>query len=67
MRKITIEIDEQDYIEIINNTHHGQLSILIRKYIKALLWLYHNDKKMSVMKWLYGKENLTLKQVSKDE
>lgn len=59
LRKITIEIDAEDYIVIVNSLHHGQLSALIRLFMKNLVHRFKHDKKADLYQWLYGKESIT--------
>jgi len=60
LRKITIEISEDNYQTVISNLHHGQLSAITRLFMENLSKLFIEQKKNIVMDWLYGKDDLTL-------
>ena len=61
MRKLTIEISEEDFQVVMDNLHHGQLSAITRLFMANVAKRMKDKEKSEIMNWLYGKKNLTLK------
>lgn len=58
--KLTAEIDTDVYDRITHDLHHGQLSQIIRSFMRSLDHLIQSGEKDNLYLWLYGTQNLTL-------
>ena len=54
---MTIEIDDKDYMVVIKNLHHGQLSHITRTFMHELAERFRNNDKKSIMAWAYGQSD----------
>ncbi len=60
MKKMTVEIEDNDYLTVADNLHHGQLTHITRVFIKTIAKKFKTDAKEEVISWLYGNKPLTL-------
>jgi len=65
--KLTAEVDTDVYDRITKDLHHGQLSQIIRSFIRSLDYLIQSGEKDNLYLWLYGTKNLTLPHLSEDK
>jgi len=58
--KVTARIDSDIYNKVMNNLHHGQQTMLLRKFFYSLSLLVDQNNFDDVTDYLYKNDNLTL-------
>ena len=58
--KLTVEVPTEDYFALTKKKHHGQLSQIVRKFVKSLVQMEAEGNSSLITDWVYGKEPLTL-------
>jgi len=64
-KKLTVHIDEDDYNAFVNDLYHGQLTLIMQKFIITINEMIANGKEESFKSWVHGNKTLTLKQPKK--
>lgn len=64
-QKLTVHIDGDEYYNFTKNLYHGQLTLIVQKFIKVINELKVDGKGDTFTSWVHGNKNLTLKQPKK--
>ncbi len=61
-KKITVDIDPDDCNAFTKNKFHGQISQIIRKFIRVIVEMDNAGEIDKFNAWAYGNKSVTLKQ-----
>ncbi len=61
-KKLTVHVDNDEYLAFTHKMHHGQISQAIRKFIRAVNEMTTPAEQKEFTVWAYGSGPLTLKQ-----
>jgi hypothetical protein len=60
MQKLTIEVDNDEYLKLTKGLHYGQLSAIMRKLITDLNKILDSPNPDQLPDWLYNDKPLVL-------
>lgn len=59
-QKIICTVLDEDYQKLKNNLHHGQLTLIVRSFIKSIGQLIEEEGKANIYAWTDSESSLIL-------